>query len=196
MEAEEDALVGMEATLSGPVGLRMTQCFGGVNAVRADPRRELVWVGTSAGDVTTLHAETLQPYSCWNPERANAPEKKQSLPLHLQTTQAILDLAPVGQESLVASCTKDLLTLNDVGGFTRFARKTEDLKRNKHQALQSSGTKRHRRIHARGSEFDSRSKHNMGSVSAPHPPTPSRPAGQPQLTRALPLFFRASSCSL
>ena len=30
----------------------------------------------------------------------------------------------------------------------------------------------------------------------PHPPTPSRPAGQPQLTRALPLFFRASSCSL
>ena len=144
MEAEEDALVGMEATLSGPVGLRMTQCFGGVNAVRADPRRELVWVGTSAGDVTTLHAETLQHYACWNPERANAPEKKQSLPLHLQTTQAILDLAPVGQESLVASCTKDQLTLNDVGGFTRFARKIEDLKRNKHQALQSSGTKRHR----------------------------------------------------
>ena len=149
MEAEEDALLGMEATLSGPVGLRMTQCFGGVNAVRADPRRELVWVGTSAGDVTTLHAETLQPYSCWNPERANAPEKKQSLPLHLQTTQAILDLAPVGQESLVASCTKDLLTLNDVGGFTRFARKIEDLKRNKHQALQSSGTKRHRCMHTR-----------------------------------------------
>ncbi|QDZ21117.1 subunit PAN2 of PAB-dependent poly(A)-specific ribonuclease [Chloropicon primus] len=140
--AEGDELGGLgleggeEREAGVPLCLGMTQIYGGINVVRADPRREVVWLGGSTGDVCALDGSTLEQYACWNPGRANASDKVQNLPPHLQMTPAVLDLTPVGTEALVGSCTKELLTLSDVGGFTRFSRKIEALKWNKHQALQ------------------------------------------------------------
>ena len=97
----------------------------------------MVCVGTNLGDVTTVHAETLERYACWNPERALTGQDR-PLPPHLQMSKAILSLTPVGGEALVASCSRDLIALNDVGGFTRMARKVSSLKCNP-QILRGKG---------------------------------------------------------
>ena len=124
-----------------PIGLRMTmvhgQDFAGVSSLRADPRREMIWVGSSLGDVTTLHAETLERYACFNPEKSLA--GGDSRPYHMQSS-AVLGLTPVGGDACIASCTKDLISLHDVGGFTRMARKISALKC-KPQTLQGKGKK-------------------------------------------------------
>lgn len=96
-------------------------------------------MGDVTGNVTTLVGESLERYACWNPERSASVERKQSLPPHMQSqTKAILGLTPVSGEALVASCSSDMLTLNHIGGFTRFSSKIENLKC-KTQILQGKG---------------------------------------------------------
>ena len=139
----EDAVLGAGEPPPGggagiPVGLRMgvvTQGYGGINVLRADARRECVWVGTSSGDVLTVQAETLEQYACWNLERAAMGELRQNLPPHMQT-QAVIDMTTVGGEALVASCTRDVISVNDVGGFSRFCKKVSGLRWNNQVALQ------------------------------------------------------------
>ena len=53
----DEGEVVFEGDGGGPVGLRhaLVTTFGAsLNAVRSDPKREVVWVGTSGGDVATL----------------------------------------------------------------------------------------------------------------------------------------------